>query len=140
MKINENDLSHLRSHMTGMLTNLEITVANTRSVMKESSEVIPNFLQDESDSAKGEIDLENALTVHNHSATQIGLLKKALARIDRGVYGACHDCGDKIGLLRLRAIPSAVHCIECQRAYEFGLVPEPRPYKSANYIHLLLAA
>ena len=39
-------------------------------------------------------------------------------RIAEGSYGVCADCGIDIEFERLRANPTALRCIECQRAYE----------------------
>lgn len=40
-------------------------------------------------------------------------LRRAVARIDDGSYGACASCGKKIGLRRLEARPAATLCIDC---------------------------
>lgn len=42
----------------------------------------------------------------------------ALRRIADGSYGICRDCGDPIPQARLLAIPVAIRCSTCQRAYE----------------------
>ncbi len=42
----------------------------------------------------------------------------ALARIERGEYGVCHDCEEPIGLRRLRARPESARCISCQSTRE----------------------
>ena len=43
----------------------------------------------------------------------------ALARLDRGTYGACLACGRDIPAERLDALPAATHCVACQGAREF---------------------
>jgi hypothetical protein len=35
--------------------------------------------------------------------------------------GTCTDCGDRISAGRLRALPDALRCVSCQRAFEAGL-------------------
>ena len=54
-------------------------------------------------------------------------LEAANDRIAQGRYGACLDCGSDIGYERLRAEPSALRCIDCQRRHEktFGGTPHP---------------
>ena len=42
----------------------------------------------------------------------------ALKRISEGKYGICLQCGKKIPEGRLRAIPSAVLCIDCKTENE----------------------
>jgi RNA polymerase-binding protein DksA len=42
----------------------------------------------------------------------------ALERIDSGTYGLCENCGQMIFRERLKAVPHARFCIECQRQAE----------------------
>lgn len=42
-------------------------------------------------------------------------LERALARLDRGGYGICEDCGAPIGEERLEARPASTTCIQCAR-------------------------
>jgi RNA polymerase-binding transcription factor DksA len=45
----------------------------------------------------------------------------ALARLAKGDYGTCVDCGKEIPPERLEAIPEAIRCIEDQARYEATL-------------------
>ena len=45
-------------------------------------------------------------------------VRDALQRFDEGTYGICAECGKPIPENRLRALPSATHCIECQAKLE----------------------
>ncbi|MCP3140091.1 TraR/DksA family transcriptional regulator [Pyxidicoccus xibeiensis] len=40
-------------------------------------------------------------------------IEEALARIDKGAFGRCMQCGGAIGRHWLRAIPEARHCLTC---------------------------
>jgi len=42
----------------------------------------------------------------------------ALARLEQGDYGNCFDCGSEIAEKRLRALPFAVRCKDCEEARE----------------------
>ena len=42
----------------------------------------------------------------------------ALRRLDDGSYGDCFECGDEISEARLRALPFAVRCKDCEEARE----------------------
>jgi DnaK suppressor protein len=46
----------------------------------------------------------------------------ALDRIKSGSFGACEGCGNMILKERLKLVPHARNCIECQRKEEQGLV------------------
>jgi RNA polymerase-binding protein DksA len=45
-------------------------------------------------------------------------VEEALGRIEEGVYGRCEGCEIWIPKTRLKAVPYARHCIECQREVE----------------------
>ncbi|MES2740286.1 MAG: TraR/DksA C4-type zinc finger protein [Pseudomonadota bacterium] len=53
-----------------------------------------------------------------HQAAQLRAVKQALARFDNDHYGICEQCGEPIGLSRLRARPEARYCIACQTKME----------------------
>ena len=42
----------------------------------------------------------------------------ALRRLEDGTYGDCFECGDQITEARLRALPFAVRCKDCEEARE----------------------
>jgi len=41
-------------------------------------------------------------------------VESALERLESGTYGRCSDCGAEIRAARLRAMPSAERCRDCQ--------------------------
>jgi RNA polymerase-binding protein DksA len=45
-------------------------------------------------------------------------IDEALRKIDEGTYGICDRCGEPINVERLKAIPYATLCIECQESIE----------------------
>lgn len=45
-------------------------------------------------------------------------IDEALDRLEEGTYGNCFECGGEIAERRLRALPFAVRCIECEEARE----------------------
>ncbi|QGY39233.1 TraR/DksA family transcriptional regulator [Pseudodesulfovibrio cashew] len=47
-------------------------------------------------------------------------LETALKRLSETDYGICDECGDEIGVARLKANPSARLCVVCQSALEDG--------------------
>jgi DnaK suppressor protein len=70
----------------------------------ESSEV---DIQDEIEFALIQMKSETLNKVHD-----------ALVRLDQGDYGNCFDCGEEIAEKRLRALPFAVRCKDCEEARE----------------------
>jgi RNA polymerase-binding protein DksA len=45
-------------------------------------------------------------------------VEAAFEKIDRGTYGVCDACGCSIKMIRLKALPSATLCVECQGRME----------------------
>lgn len=57
-------------------------------------------------------------------------LERAAGRIDHGVYGICTRCDGFIKKERLRALPEATLCLECQMEVEKGKpTTEPTPFE-----------
>ncbi|RFF32732.1 TraR/DksA family transcriptional regulator [Wenzhouxiangella sediminis] len=46
-------------------------------------------------------------------AVQVSRLKVALARLERGEFGECQECGEMIADARLRADPATTRCLAC---------------------------
>ena len=51
-------------------------------------------------------------------AETLNQIEAALRRLEDGTYGDCFDCGDEITAARLRALPFAVRCRDCEEARE----------------------
>jgi DnaK suppressor protein len=51
-------------------------------------------------------------------ARDLKLIDKALADIEAGRYGVCIECEEPIAARRLKALPFATRCVECQAATE----------------------
>ena len=54
---------------------------------------------------------------HLHAQT-LAKIDAALKRLAEGRYGNCADCGEPIAIERLRAVPFALRCVECEGARE----------------------
>lgn len=55
----------------------------------------------------------------------------ALRKLELGTYGLCEECRRRIDRARLKALPSATLCLECQRRSETGAQGYPRRVVSA---------
>ena len=54
----------------------------------------------------------------DHERAEIDSIARALERIDRGEYGICEDCRERIPLARLEAVPTTDLCIRCAELRE----------------------
>ena len=61
-------------------------------------------------------DIEFALI--QMKAETLNKINEALSRLEEGTYGRCFECGDEIAQARLRALPFAVRCKDCEEARE----------------------
>lgn len=51
-------------------------------------------------------------------------IDEALERLDSGQYGTCLNCEESIPRARLKAVPWARYCIDCQEQAEQGITLE----------------
>lgn len=70
----------------------------------------------ESSEADIQDDIEFAL-IQMKSET-LHRIEEALARLESGQFGNCFECGEEISERRLRALPFAVRCKDCEEARE----------------------
>ena len=66
--------------------------------------------------ANSQQDIEFALI--QMKAETLDQINHALSRLDEGVYGYCLECGEEIPERRLRALPFAIRCKDCEAALE----------------------
>jgi RNA polymerase-binding transcription factor len=67
-------------------------------------------------------DLEFALI--QMKAETLTKINEALGRLEEGAYGYCSECGGEISEQRLRALPFAIRCKECEEAREMAVERE----------------
>lgn len=51
-------------------------------------------------------------------AETLNKIEEALRRLEEGTFGYCFECGEEISERRLRALPFAVRCKDCEEARE----------------------
>ena len=79
----------------------------------------PNFgVLDAAETSEADIqdDIEFAL-IQMKSET-LNKIEEALHRLEEGTFGYCFECGEEISEKRLRALPFAVRCKDCEEARE----------------------
>lgn len=74
--------------------------------------------KDDVDIASDEIDRKMLESMSSQEADKLVSIDAALSRLDAKRFGICLQCGKKISEGRLRAIPYAVFCIDCQNNFE----------------------
>jgi DnaK suppressor protein len=73
---------------------------------------------DEGESREVDIQDEIEFALIEMKTETLNKIDAALRRIREGTYGECSECGEKIPEARLRALPFAVRCRDCEEARE----------------------
>jgi len=73
---------------------------------------------DELDTASSESTLAFAGQIREREQRLLHKIDRSLGKIEMGTYGECEECGEAIGLARLKARPVANLCIDCKADQE----------------------
>ena len=93
-------------------------VGNAKRALSGDIHVDPDDFPDEMDTASSEVNLQFTGRLREREQGLLSKIDAALEKIDRGAYGKCMNCGEDIGIARLRARPVAELCIECKAEEE----------------------
>ena len=103
------ELAELRAAMTEELAKF---AARTGS-LKEQSLTRPDEENPE-EAGTDAITIVTELAKANSGERRMNQIVEALRAIQRGDYGICQNCGSKIPIERLKALPDAKYCVPCQ--------------------------
>jgi DnaK suppressor protein len=87
-----------------------------RGVRSDSGKV--NEVLDAVESSEADIQEDIEFALIQMKSETLNKIDDALARLETGVYGNCFECGEEISEKRLRALPFAVRCKDCEEARE----------------------
>ena len=73
---------------------------------------------DEGEISDADIQEEIGFALIQMKSETLDRINTALRRISEGTYGICFECGDEIAEPRLRALPFAVRCKDCEESRE----------------------
>jgi len=95
---------------------------------------------DEGESSEVDIQDEIEFALIEMKAETLKKIDAALRRIGEGTYGECFECGEEIPAARLRALPFAVRCKDCEEAREAAELRErmtQRRGSSALFVNMV---
>ena len=75
-------------------------------------------VRDDGEISEADTQEEMEFALLEMKADMLNRITTALHRLADGTYGRCLDCGDDIAAQRLRALPFAVRCKNCEEARE----------------------
>ena len=77
-----------------------------------------NEVLDAVESSEADIQEELEFALIQMKSETLNKVNDALVRLEQGIYGNCFECGEEIAEKRLRALPFAVRCKDCEEAKE----------------------
>lgn len=86
--------------------------------LKEASGDLSGYSYHIADMASDSYDREFSLNIASSEQEVVYEIDEALKRIREGKYGKCVECSKKIPVRRLKALPYAKLCIQCQSKEE----------------------
>ena len=110
----QNDIEYFRKLLNDMLEDALKQGEMTLEDMTDNNE----NCADPADRATVESDRAFTLRIRDRERKLIKKIKSALQRIDDGIYGVCDECGEEIGVPRLKARPVTKLCINCKSKQE----------------------
>ena len=82
---------------------------------------------DEGEVSETEIQDEIELALLQMQSETLRKVNDALRRLAEGAYGRCLECGEDIAAARLRALPFALRCKDCEEVHETAERYQRRP-------------
>ena len=83
-----------------------------------SSEGKDREVLDQGESSEVDIQEDIEFALIQMKSETLNKVDAALRRLEEETYGNCFECGDEITEARLRALPFAVRCKDCEEARE----------------------
>ena len=104
------DLREIREALLARRSDLLSEAGRTAHGMGDEVEAFP----DPTDRGSHEGDRNLLLRIRDRERKLLSKVEEALERLDDGTYGLCEECGQAIGVGRLKARPVTTLCIECK--------------------------
>lgn len=109
----------LRCALESRRTELDSSIRGQLSLVRDERAAADHVgALDDGEVADVDVQEEIELALVQMRFETIARIDAALARLEAGQYGRCAECGDDISDARLRALPFAVRCVECEEARE----------------------
>ena len=118
-RMSQTRYSELKQILDGRRREIQAEVQGKMRDVRAAGEVGKlNDVFDAVESSEADIQEEIEFALIQMKSETLNKITDALARLNHGDYGYCFDCGEEIAEKRLRALPFAVRCKECEEARE----------------------
>ena len=115
-ELTKKEIEGLREKLEEMRSELIVTARETLASNQE--EIGVTVMGDEVDQSTAEYEQAFEYRLRDREKFLLKKIRKALGRMDEGIYNLCEGCDGPIGLPRLQARPVATLCIECKEEQE----------------------
>jgi len=112
--LNQRDLNSFKDLLNSRRLELLGEAGRTVRGMVDGKENFP----EPADRAALESDRNATLRIRDRERKLINKIEEALQCIEDGAFGVCEECGEEIGVERLRARPVTTLCIACKAEQE----------------------
>jgi DnaK suppressor protein len=94
-------------------------ILNKAKKLKEDSYSLgTDGIQDMADAASNTYTADILMSISDNDLKLLKDIDNTLDKIEKGTYGICEECEEKINEKRLEANPVARYCITCKRQME----------------------
>ena len=111
--------NELKQMLLGRRRELQAQVHDKMRDVRATGEVTKlSEVFDAGESSEADIQEDIELALIQMKSETLSRVDDALARLEQGTYGNCFECGEEIAEKRLKALPFAVRCKDCEEARE----------------------
>ncbi len=101
------------------LLKMRENILNKAKKLKEDSYNLgTDGIQDMADAASNTYNADILMSISDNDLTILKDIDNSLDKLNKGTYGICEECEEKISEKRLEANPVARYCITCKRQME----------------------
>ncbi|MBP7528583.1 MAG: TraR/DksA family transcriptional regulator [Syntrophorhabdaceae bacterium] len=101
------------------LLKMRENILNKAKKLKEDSYNLgTDGIQDMADAASNTYNADILMSISDNDLTLLKDIDNSLDKLNKGTYGICEECEEKISEKRLEANPVARYCITCKRQME----------------------
>src|SRR5579875_94170 len=93
-------------------------LAKVKEFRRDQADETLNVPGDDLEVARSLADIELHASLIERSEERLKAIDAACVRLEENRYGLCEQCGNDISLERLRVLPFAILCIDCQENRE----------------------
>jgi DnaK suppressor protein len=112
INIKKNGIENIKEFKEKLL-NLKMEIFSSLNNRKKTD--VEKDIGDEIDDVVQTMEKEMMFDLSSNEKNILKDIENALKKIEKGNYGICELCGKKIEYKRLKHIPYARYCIECQK-------------------------